>query len=234
VSLTLPNLAPYVLDLFLYRGFVYDPAVEAYVEGPPILFFDTRTHNTGTVPLDLTLDDLTHPETSTVSQCVSWTTEGSCRSRRVVGGFEWDAAAVDFKFAEFTTSELRRLGADGRPDYSDVGLIAAVDRTLPCFYDESKVDDGESQVPLYKPCSLLRQGVTPGWRASYDPRHEEDQLPMTGLADGRYGLVIHLDYNRHLFDADTRDNVQEVIVEVSDGAHRATVVSRTYPGVPPT
>lgn len=232
-AVTLPNLVPEVHDLFAYRPSAIDPATGTVVEQEPRLYFDTRAQNFGTVPLDVLVDDLEEPETSTVSQCTAWTGDLVCVARRVVGGFSWHAGNRNARFVAYSTSELRRLGADGRPDYSPAGLIDAIDRALPCFRDNAKVGDGGAPAPLYpaayQMCPPARQGVTPGWTAAYDPIDPGEQFPIEGLPDGLYAIVARIDPAGHLLESNDGDNVTETIVELSGGLRTARVVARHYP-----
>lgn len=124
-GITYPNLVPDVRDVFILRPFVFDPETNTFVQGPPQLWFDTWSQNLGTVSLQTTVEEVESPESSTVSQCVSWCTDWLCERQEPVGGYTWHAEHTHFHFDEFAAYELRRLGADGRPDYSDAGLPMA-------------------------------------------------------------------------------------------------------------
>lgn len=220
---TLPNLVPEVHDLFVYP----------LGGGPDVaLYFDTRAQNFDQVPLDIVVDDLTAPETSTYSQCVAWAGL-VCAARRTVDGFAWDPATATGRFVPFSTAELRRLDAAGGVDYSPAGLVDTVDRSLACFRDNAKVGDGGLPAPLYPAlyqlCPPGRQGVTPGWTAAYDPMERSEQFPVGHLPDGRYAIVARIDPAGHVLESDDGDNVTETIIELSDGMGSVRVVARHYP-----
>lgn len=227
-GITLPNLVPDVREVFVLRPFVLDPETETFYEGEPHLFFDSWAQNLGTVPVQLTVDSVESPESSTVSQCVSWTAR-VCREQRRVGGFSWHDAHRHFHFNEFAAYELRRLGADGRPDYSASGLLATSEKVSFCLMDSQQVDPDAVPVPVYNACVPAVQGISPGWTDIYTSDLEGQQLPLTGLGDGRYSLIIKLNHARNVLESDYSDDVVEVTVEISNSLQDAQIVGRNYP-----
>lgn len=217
---TYPNLVPDVQDVQL---------IDWSPTAPPDLFFDTRAQNLGTVPVQLTVDNIESPEVSTVSQCVAWGPDRVCREQRQVGGFVWHDEHSHFHFEEFADYELRKVLRNGRVDYSRRGLIAKSSKVSFCLIDSAPVRDDAFPVGVYRTCLPTVQGISPGWTDIYDAFLEGQQLPLTGVTDGRYALVIRVNYADRLFETAYTDNTVEVMLEISDGVTDVAIVGRNYP-----
>lgn len=228
-GITLPNLVPDVQEVFILRPFLIDPDTGAFTQGDPLLYFDSRAQNLGTVPVQLTVNEVQDPENASVSQCVSWTAARACREQRPVGGFTWHQEHTHFHYTEFAAYELRRIGADGHADYSSAGLIASSDKVSFCLIDSEQVRDDAFPAPFYGTCLPTVQGISPGWTDVYTADLEGQQLPLAGLSDGRYSLVIKLNYAQHVYEANYDDDVVEVTVEISNGATDASIVDKYFP-----
>lgn len=227
-AITLPNLVPNVVEVAVERPFEWDPETGTFYPGAPILYFDTRAQNLGTVPVQLTMNDVPDTETAPVSQCVAWT-ERVCRAQEEVGGFVWHAEHQHWHFEEFAAYQLRRLGADGRPDYSSAGLIALSDKVSFCMIDSAQVDPNASPAPTYNTCLPTVQGISPGWEDIYTYDLPGQSFSLDGLADGRYALVISMNYASRLHESEYGDNVLEATIEVRNGMSEVEVVDRHYP-----
>lgn len=233
---TLPNLVPNTEDLFIADFRHVDDL--GNTEPGRFLWFDSRAQNLGDVPLQLTVDEVESAESSTVSQCVSWRASDAhvCRETEPVGGFTWHDEHTHFHYQEFAHYELRHLAANGRPDYSDAGLIAVSDKVSFCLIDSAQVRDDARLTPLYVTCFPTVQGISPGWTDIYSNDLPGQNFSLAGLPDdGRYALIIDLDYDNHLFETDDSDNYLEATIELTnitnpDFAQRhASIVSRYYP-----
>ena len=55
------------------------------------------------------------------------------------------------------------------------------------------------------------------------------ELSIEGLPDGRYALVVTMDYADHIYETDNSDNVVEVTVELSGSGTQAAIVGRRVP-----
>jgi hypothetical protein len=229
---TFPNIVPNVDFVTIYRQLFWDDATQTYFYGPPDLRFDTHVQNFGSVPLQLTVNEVDSPETSTVSQCVSWL-DRVCRKQVEVGGYTWHGEHEHFHFEEFAKYELRRVGADGRADYSASGVIATNDKVSFCMLDSTRVRDDGSLVPFYNTCTPTVQGISPGWADIYPAGLDGQQFPFTGLSDGRYAIVVHANYVDRLHETNYGDNIAEVIVEVSGDVTQATIVAVHHPTATP-
>src|SRR5687768_12609630 len=228
-GITLPNLVPNVETTYIVRPFVIDENGTTVPTGPPRLFFDTWVQNLGTVPLQLAFEGVEDPQTAAASQCVSWTSR-ICREQRPVGGFSWHDEHTHFHYNEFADYQLRRLGPDGRPDYSDAGFIGRSEKVSFCLMDSRQVDpDAPPTPPSYLTCTPTVEGVSPGWTDIYAASREGQQLSLEGLSDGRYSLIISIDYADRIYETDNSDNVVEATLEISGGVTAVSVVERHYP-----
>jgi hypothetical protein len=225
-GITLPNISPDVRSVHVVRPFLFDEASQTVVQGPPELQFDSWVQNLGTVPLELVADDPNNP--TTALQCVSWTAH-VCREKRTVGEYAWHEEHKHFHFQDFADYQLRRLGSDGRPDYSDAGLLARSEKVSFCLLDIALVDATKPAPPFYVTCGPTLQGVSPGWADVYSSGTPGQSLSVDGLPDGRYALIVDMDYGNRLYETDDTDNVVEVTVEVSGGLTEAVIVEKHRP-----
>lgn len=235
---TYPNLVPNVEDVQVQTYRLVQNDVQLFVEEGLFLWFDTRAQNLGTVPVQLTVDKVDTPESSTVSQCVSWRLSDAhlCRATEVVGGYTWHQEHRHFHYEDFARYQLRRLAADGRPDYSDTGLVGVSDKVSFCFIDSQKVRDDARPTPFYESCLPAVQGITPGWTDIYTSDMAGQNFDIAGLPNGRYAVIVDMDYENTLYETDNDDNYVEVTIEISDGdpqqypsGRKAEVVGRRWP-----
>lgn len=226
-AVSLPNIAPEVIEVAVRRALTWDPASGGYVEGPPQLIFDVWVQNVGVVPLELVGDEPKFP--STAMQCIAWTGNRVCRETRMVEGYVWDNARGGFVFADFGHYELRTLDAEGRPDYSRAGLLATSGNETFCLIDSALIDLLKPAPPFYLTCGETMHGVSPGWANMREAGTPGQALSLEGLDDGRYVLLVVLDRFSRLSESDDTDNVRQVVVDVSGDLTQATVVDRSYP-----
>lgn len=225
----LPNLVPTVTDVQIqpYR------VTEFGTEHGLFLWFDTRAQNLGYTPLQLTVEDVESLETSTVSQCVSWRSVDAniCRMTEPVGGFTWHGDHMHFHYTDFAAYELRRVHPNGRPDYSGNGLVGKAEKVSFCLIDSQQVREGARPVPLYSTCLPTVQGISAGWTDIYDSYLPGQNLSIDGLPDGQYVLIITIDHANTIREADNKDNVVEVTLEISGGASIVSIVDRRWPSL---
>lgn len=223
-GITLPNVSPDV------RNVTVAPQTDFLTgqpfPGPVRLRFDSWVMNLGTVPVELTPDDPLQP--TTVQQCVSWTGH-VCREERVVGGFVWHDEHKHVHFADFADYQLRRLGPDGRPDYSSAGLISRSEKVSFCLLDAQLVDPDKWSPPFYTTCGQFLQGISPGWADVYGIGTPGQELSIDGVTDGRYALVVTMDHANRLYETDDTDNVVEVTLEISGAVTQVAIVGRHRP-----
>lgn len=227
---TLPNLVPDVRHVEFFQQTTTDLVTGTSVPvGPPRFLFDTWVQNLGAVSLQLTAEDLADFEDTPVSQCVSWRTDRLCREQRPVGGFGLDPDHGHFHFEEFAAYELRRLLHNGRVDYSNRGLVASNGKVSFCMIDSAQVRDDAFPVGYYRGCGTAMQGVSAGWADIYSAGLPGQEFPVESLVDGRYALVVDLDYANRLYETDDTDNVVEVTVEISGNVTQVAIVGRNRP-----
>jgi hypothetical protein len=228
---TLPNLVPDVQTVQILRPFLFDEATQTVYEGPPLLYFDTWAQNLGTVPVQLAFGGLESPETAVAEQCVSWRAPEAylCREQVPVGGFSWHDEHTHFHFNEFAAYELRNLLPSGRVDYSPRGLLAASEKVSFCLIDSRQVRDDANPAGFYSTCTPTVEGISPGWTDIYTSDLAGQQLSLDGLADGRYALVIKMDYLDHIHETNDDDNVVEATLDITDGVTQVSIVGRNYP-----
>jgi hypothetical protein len=227
---TLPNLVPDVGTVALVPTFVLDEPSQTFVYGPPELWFDTWIQNLGSAALQLVFDGIEDPQTATAAQCVSWRAPHVCREQVPVGGFSWHDEHKHFHFNEFANYQIRKLRRNGAVDYRPRGLVVESDKVSFCLVDSTSARDDAFPAPYYTShCTPTVEGISPGWADIYDSGLDGQQLPMAGLTDGRYALVITTDYANRIHETDDTDNVVEVILEVSGGMTQVAVVGRNYP-----
>lgn len=225
-GITLPNLVPDVQTVSITQFKTLDPATGTLVPvGPLELHFDTWAQNFGSVALQLTADDANAAET-TVSQCVSWRAEHVCREQRPVGGYGLDPDHNHFHFQEFANYELRTLLQNGRVDYSTKGLVEISEKVSFCMIDSAQQHDDASPLPFYETCGGTVQGISPGWGDHYSIGTPGQTFPVDRLTDGRYAIVIDMDYADHLYESDETDNVTEVVIEISGGVTQVAIIGR--------
>ena len=236
---TYPNLVPNVNDVRISDYRVVQNDVDLFVERGLFLWFDTRAQNLGTVPVQLTIDKVDTPESSTVSQCVSWRVAAAhlCRETQVAGGYTWHEAHNHFHYSDFATYELRTLAAGGRPDYTSAGLVGVSDKVSYCFIDSELIRDDARPTPFYEGCTLTVQGITPGWTDIYTSDMAGQNFSIENLPNGLYAVIIDMDYRNTLHETNDDDNFIEVIVEISDTddpdyplGRKATIVDKRWPG----
>jgi hypothetical protein len=232
---TYPDLVPDVGFVLLQRQVFFDSETNTWVQDPttpPSLYFDTRSQNKGTVPMDLLLEEPTNPMSSAVTQCTAWS-EGICRERQAVGGFTWHDGDghTHFHFNDFADYELRKYTKRGEVDWSSRGLIAVSEKVSFCLQDSQTIENGSIGVPRYAGCSPYSQGISPGWTDIYTSDIEGqrfENLPV-GIPDGLYALVIDMDPLDRLYESDNDNNLLVVTVRFLKGATEARIVGKSYP-----
>ncbi|HEX9823796.1 MAG TPA: S8 family serine peptidase, partial [Actinomycetota bacterium] len=176
----LPNLVPWK---------PYDISVGSTDDNTgPALRFTVSTANRGRFALDLTaVPNAGFPNTSQAFQCVLWATDRACVERREVGSFTFHQTHLHYHFEDYADYELRTLDAYGQPDMSPGGLAAPGVKASFCLID---YDPENPQGPLYQQPHPLYltctgsfgvgvQGISPGWRDTYESGLDGQQIPIT-------------------------------------------------------
>lgn len=236
---TYPNLVPNVGEVSVQNN-RKDETSEIGFEQGVFLWFDTWAQNLGDVPMQLTVDEVESIQTSTVSQCVSWRSVEAhvCSKSEPVGGFAWHEDHTHFHYQEFAAYQLRKVLSNNRPDYSDSGLVKVADKVSFCFIDSDRVQ-GSTPGPFYTvfACEApLVTGISPGWTDIYGPDLPGQNFDIEDVPNGRYALIIDMDYANRLHETDDTDNYVEVIIDIeasNDPTHftgrKATLVTKFWP-----
>ena len=235
---TYPNLVPDIKDVQVQTYRLIENDVDLFVENGLFLWFDTRAQNLGDVPVQLTVDKVDTPESSTVSQCVSWRLSDAhlCRETEVVGGYTWHDEHHHFHYEDFARYQLRKLTADERPDYSDAGLVGVSDKVSFCFIDSEQVRPDARPTPLYETCLPSVQGITPGWTDIYTSDMAGQNFDIADLPNGKYAVIIDMDYENTLYETNDNDNYVEVNIEIMDttepefpAGRKAVILDKRWP-----
>jgi hypothetical protein len=225
---TLPDLLPDITDVYVDLTGVFDPETGTVVKANPRVYFDTLTVNVGTVPFDLLSDDPGSLADATVSQCTAWTTSLACRERRTVDGFVAKLSERDIRWENYAVYELRRLLADGTPDWSPGGLVGTSAPVSTCLVDSRQWSAAGLPVPTYLTCNGTHEGVSPGWANLYGAEVVGQQIALDGLTDGLFALVVVLDPLGQVLESDRANNRVAVTVELTVAGGISRIVSRSW------
>jgi hypothetical protein len=173
------------------------------------LRFWTRVTNTGSFPLDLQgkPEDI---ERAGLSQCVQW--EGtlcSMRGQYHPGRFSYKVGDRCWLLRNLARYELRVLRPDG-----SIGDVAATS------YAPHPISD-VSAGALTLSCTFAAQGLSVGRSIFYDADTDGQQIPIDGVADGRYLLTQTLDPDGFLVEEQKNDNSASLAIEIFDGGRQA-------------
>jgi YD repeat-containing protein len=208
---TLPNLVPFRP----YDVGVGDPddfAVDRVVR------FSVSAMNHGRYSLEIQGEPQTDDLDLSVNayQCVTWLVR-VCQERTPVGHLIFHEQHRHWHFEGFARYELRRLGGDGRPDLSPDALVAGGQKVSFCLEDTNTASgegnpwiDGKEWLinasPLYKVCTLKRQGITSWWEDVYAAGLYGQQIDISNVPDGQYALVVVLNPERRILETNYDDN----------------------------
>ncbi|MDX6408341.1 MAG: hypothetical protein QOE13_1412 [Gaiellaceae bacterium] len=190
-----------------------------------VLGFGSAVRNIGNGPLIL---DGHRPDTSTPSMTADQVIERGDGSNRIVPNVgrmmfvtspdhrHWHY--LQFDRYELQGYELHRAG--------DPRALVRDQKTGFCLGDRYRVTDRRlpNAVPraLYRTnCGLnqtdlvqLREGISVGYGDDYKAYLEGQDLPLSGLADGRYLLVHRVNADRHLRELSYKDNAASVLFDL--------------------
>jgi hypothetical protein len=217
VRTDLPDLVPDLGNVWVdYTQVGFDG--KTYSFGPSVLSFDVMTENLGRAPMNVHADDPTRTGEPRWSQCTAWTVDLLCRHRSEVQGVSWDQEHNHYRFEDFARYELRRLDAEKKPDFGDGGLLASRRKAAECFRDRTKVRDDALPAPryaFYGVCDPVESGISPGWTDEAEAATANQDVPLDGIGDGRYALVVTIDPEHHFSEASTTNNRLVAIVEIA-------------------
>ena len=224
----LPDLAPepppYAQIAPTYTA--SDPLGIVYLDpptSPNLLRFTTVAGNLGRFPLEIAGTPTADPLTLDAGQCTAWT-GSACRERESVGAMIWHDAHRHWHFDDFALYELRRVLPSGTPDMSAQGRVGTGRKASFCLEDSQRANGEGAALTPYRTCSGVFQGISAGWADVYDASLPGQELPLDGVADGRYALVVTLDPTDRLRERDETNNVASCVIEISGGGSEVTIV----------
>jgi hypothetical protein len=176
--------------------------------------FSVSSANRGAFALELT-GVPTGVEGSEAYQCISWVAR-VCIERQPAGAMAWHEAHQHWHFEGFASYELRALRPDGTPDLGPSGLVASSGKVSFCLQDTVPEEFSDpNQAPVYRYCTRMIQGISPGWVDIYDYTLPGQEVPLSGVDDGTYALVVRLNPDDRLRETRTDDNVSFALVGIS-------------------
>lgn len=203
--------------------------------GPAAIRFATGAANRSDYALEL----LGRPSSATeavAQQCVAWAAPRLCSQRKDVGTFAWHPEHGHYHFQDFALYELRRIRPDGRPIMRKRGLVATSGKISYCIIDYERE---ENRGPLYAAPYLLyysclagpsAQGISPGWKDIYAESTVGQQIPLVGIPDGKYALIVVIDPARRLAEAREDDNLALARIRLSERGRSIEVLCVQAPG----
>jgi hypothetical protein len=191
--------------------------------------FGISTANRGEYAFELAgVPDPADAPDSQALQCILWAGPRACAQRTPVGTFRYHEAHQHYHFEDYALFELRRL-KDGQPVMSRRGLVAPSKKASFCIID-SEPDDYAQENPVYQqPWPLYFsciagvpgvgftgiQGISPGWRDTYTSGLPGQEIPIEGVPDGTYALVVTVDPMNRIFETSDEDNMAFVMVRLA-------------------
>lgn len=233
VEAQLPNLValpPFDID-------IRNADRESLSEPPrPAIRFATGAANLSDYALELTGEPSSSTE-AVAQQCVAWAAPRVCTERKSVGVFAWHPAHGHYHFEDFALYELRRLRPDGEPNMRKRGLVATSGKVSFCIIDveqeESRGALYAAPYPLYYSCFAAGvQGISPGWRDIYGESTIGQQIPLEGIKDGDYALVVYIDPLNRIVETSDADNQGLARIRLSENGTRVEVLCVQDPRKP--
>lgn len=203
--------------------------------GPAAIRFATGAANRGDYALEL-IGRPAGPSEARAQQCVAWAAPRACSQHKDVGTFAWHPDHGHYHFQEFALYELRRLRPDGRPIMRKRGLVATSGKISYCIIDyereESRGPLYALPYPLYYSCAagISAQGISPGWKDVYGESTIGQQIPLVGIPDGEYALIVIIDPAQRLSETEEDDNSALARIRLSDRGGSVDVLCVQAPG----
>jgi hypothetical protein len=226
----LPNvvpLPPYDIRIDLADGEIYgDPDAKL------ALRFSVAIENTGAYALEMRAvgrepsEYLPGATRRGAAQCIRWVSR-LCNETVPVGEFVWHEAHGHWHVADYALYELRRLDENGAPDMTEAGLVTTAHKVSFCLQDSKQADapppsdDPLTPVPLYPSCNEYVQGISPGWADVYDYGLDDQQIPVLGIPDGIYALVVRINPDRAIHQSNYMDDVAFAKLQIIEGGTQA-------------
>ncbi|HVF52255.1 MAG TPA: lysyl oxidase family protein [Actinomycetota bacterium] len=191
---------------------------------------------------DYSFDVLGRPEAADpfgeaeAEQCVAWATPRTCLQRKSVGSLVYHQEHDHYHFEDFALYELRKFRSNGSVNMSPKGLVSSSEKVSFCLVDIERRDGSDPTYtapwPLYFGCytGLGQQGISPGWVDVYPSSLPGQFVPIEGVPDGRYAIVLHTDPGGKVFESNDDDNVSVVGIELAGGGASLGMICAGAPG----
>lgn len=169
------------------------------------------------------------PEAATAYQCVAFASR-ACIAHEPRGSILWHAPHQHFHVQAFAAYGIYALDGAGEPDRA-AGPIVSASKVSFCLMDSSREHEPEPlelNVAFYNTCTMAMQGISPGWGDIYEFDLPGQFLPLDGVPDGRYALVIEADPNKQFLQATSADDIAWTVFTVS-GAGTTIIVDEGQP-----
>jgi hypothetical protein len=176
----------------------------------------------------------------------------NCGEYRHVGSLTWHAQHRHFHINGFGRYELRR-DAGGKPDMSPNGVVGRAQKLGWCVSDMYNWREDATPGPAgqasdtaqepyerawYQECTNAvlytgaswRQGISPGWADTYPAMYTGQEIPLKGVADGRYWIVTTInpkdnEYGLKIAETTWADNASASLVEIYAGGKKAKLIA---------
>lgn len=209
----LPNLAPLA---------AHDLQVGTTDEGQGrALRFAVTTVNMGEHPFDILPQEI-DASTARAHQCLRWAAPRACLERGEVGELMWHPGHEHFHLRDFAAFELRRVDEHAEPIPGPEGLTTASRKLGFCLAELAQHRDAGPfyRAPYYVSCAggLGYQGLSPGWQDTYSATRSGQQLPLEGVADGIYAVLVTIDPDGKLHETTREDNTSVQLIELHGDA----------------
>lgn len=177
--------------------------------GTKQLRFTTSIQNDGPGPIEIWGFSDDAVEVTTVVQHI-YTVSGATK-KVVVGDFIFHPTHDHWHLSNFARYELWTLNAEGGLETR----VAVTDKVSYCLRDDSRSDNSDPNVKqTYMGCNAERQGISPGWVDVYRYELPGQELDISGLPDGTYVLVTHVDPDNLLWERDRENNATAAFIQI--------------------
>lgn len=220
--LQLPNLKPLApYDIHVYWA---DEATSFQEGQPRAIRFSVSSVNVGAYALEMHGEFAGAPwlgvgaTDRAARQCIWWVSR-VCVKDREVGRFIWHDAHAHWHFEDYAVYELRRL-QNGLPDMTPGGLVRPGVKASFCLMDiwkaeeESAGHDPLASIGTYRRCDDHIQGISPSWADEYGFQLAGQQVPLAGISDGDYALMVRINPLGAILETSLDDNTSYTPIRV--------------------
>lgn len=197
-------------------------------EGPRAIRFSVATANEGIQPLELVAVPGQTDGTVEAYQCIGWVA-AACVSTSHLGTYLVQPFFSEWFMDSFLKYELRRTLYTGGPDLTDEGLIAVGGRESVCPANTGRtkqqgrgITEGGS-LASFDFCTWARAGISPGFYYAQPSDEAQQYVPLEGVPDGTYALVVRVNIASLMTESDNTNNVSFKVVTLSENGSKLWV-----------